>query len=216
MKAKAISANDFSAVLGVDVSRETIERLSIYAELLRNWQQTHNLVAASTLPHIWTRHFADCWQVSEFGPLDAPWLDLGSGAGFPGLIVALAMQERHTKGFVDLVESNQRKAAFLREVIRATGAPARVHAKRFQDVREFGDPSVSVVTARAFASLSALCGYVQPFVDKGAIALLPKGQDIDSELTEATRYWNIDYQSFPSRTEQNSVILRVNRLSRKG
>lgn len=201
--------------LGVDVSSQTLERLRLYHATLHRWQAVHNLVSATTLPDLWRRHFADCWQLSDLAPLSCRWIDMGAGAGFPGLVIALAMMEKGAGGVVELVEPNQRKVAFLREVIRLTGAPARVHAVAIEDAAVLHVMEVGVVTARAFTNLEKLCGLAQPFVDKGAIALFPKGQDIAVELTTATRYWNIAYQSFPSRTAANSVIVRIDKLNRK-
>lgn len=201
--------------LGVDVSGQTLERLRLYDTTLHRWQAVHNLVSASTLPDLWRRHFADCWQLSDLAPLSCRWIDMGAGAGFPGLVIALAMMEQGAGGVVELVEPNQRKVAFLREMIRLTGAPARVHAIAIEDADVLRQMDVGVVTARAFANLEKLCDLAQPFVDKGAIALFPKGQDIDVELTMATRYWSIGLQSFPSRTAANSVIVRIDKLTRK-
>lgn len=202
-------------IVASGLSTATIKRFELYAERLKNWQAAHNLVAPSTLGVLWSRHFADSWQLSRLASLDQSWVDIGTGAGFPGLVVALAMMEAGASGRVELVEVNPRKIAFLREIIRETGAPARVHGKSIEAIPELGDMDIGVVTARAFTALKNLCALAQPFVDKGAVALFPKGQDIEDELTEATRYWNINYQSFPSRTAMNSVILRIDRLARK-
>lgn len=201
--------------LGVAVSSQTLARLRLYDETLHRWQAAHNLVSARTLPDLWRRHFADSWQLSDLANLSCRWVDMGAGAGFPGLVIALAMMETGAGGVVELVEPNHRKVAFLREVIRLTGAPARVHAITVEDADALRRMEVGVVTARAFANLDTLCALAHPFVDKGAIALFPKGQDIDVELTEATKYWNIEHQSFPSRIATHSVIVRIDKLSRK-
>ena len=200
---------------GDGVLPETRERLILYEAILRRWQKAHNLVSASTLPELWTRHFADSWQLGQLAPLDCRWLDIGSGAGFPGVVVALAMRQSSGSGHVELVETNPRKLAFLREVVRETGAPASVHAIAIEKADHLHALDIGVVTARAFADLARLCGLAKPFVDKGAVALFPKGQDIDAELTEATKYWNIKYHSFPSRTAADSAILLIEGLSRR-
>lgn len=194
------------------VSRETRARLGVLVEALGKWQRIKNLVGPKTLDDVWTRHVADSLQLVELGR-PGRWLDLGSGAGFPGLVVAIAMME-HGEGEVELVEANQRKAAFLREVIRLTGAPARVHAERAElALPRLAEP-IAVVTARAFAPLAQLCDYAFPFVDKGAIALFPKGQDVDAELTEATRFWKMSLDRIGSKTEPNATILRIHGLTR--
>lgn len=195
-----------------DVSRETRERLTAYVDLLRHWQRVKNLVGPGTLDRIWTRHVADSLQLADYGPLDRPWLDLGSGAGFPGLVIALVMPPG---GHVHLVESNGRKAAFLREAARVTEAPVTVHATRAEDVLPRLSDRFGVVTARAFTSLAGLLAFAHPFVDKGAIALLPKGQDVERELTEATTSWIMDVERLPSRTDPGATILRVTALARR-
>lgn len=206
---------DGSDAFDYAVSPETIERLRLYETTLKRWQAAHNLIAPSTVPQIWSRHFADSWQLSALVPLSVRWVDMGSGAGFPGLVIALAMMEAGAAGAVELVEINPRRVAFLREMVRLLRAPARIHAIAIEEAHQLLGLDVGVVTARAFTSLSNLCRLAKPFVDKGAVALLPKGQDVDAELTEATKYWNIQYQSFPSRTADNSAILRVDKLSCK-
>lgn len=208
---------DGPAALGTVVGQDTIDRLTLYANGLKLWQSAHNLVGPKTLAQIWSRHFADSWQLAQLGPLNTRWVDIGSGAGFPGLVVALAMMEHQAEaGVVELVETNPRKIAFLREMIRKLGAPARVHATAIEDAHAVRSAPVGVVTARAFAPLRDLCRHGHPFVDKGAIALFPKGQDVVEELTEAAKYWIIDYQSFPSQTAENSVILCIRQLRPKG
>lgn len=200
----------------VSVSRETRDRLAAYVDLLHRWQRIKNLVGPSTLDEVWSRHIADSLQLARCAPLDAHWADLGSGAGFPGLVIAIAMGDKDLApdgpGHVHLIESNQRKAAFLREVARVVGAPVTIHAARIEAVL----PQLSgigVVTARALAPLTDLLGYAQPFVEKGGIALFPKGQDVDSELTQATRFWSIDVETIPSQTDPAGVILRITRIT---
>jgi 16S rRNA (guanine527-N7)-methyltransferase len=209
-----LSGPEALADLGLVVSRESTERLSRYVELLRAWQRVKNLVAPSTLDELWTRHIADSVQLAELAPLDGVWIDLGSGAGFPGLVIAILMAERPAAGPVHLVESNGRKAAFLREAARATKARAVIHDARVEAVLpRFG--KVDVVTARAFAPLASLFEYAQPLVENGAVALFPKGQDVEAELTEASICWTFDVERFPSRTNPDAVILRVRSIARR-
>jgi 16S rRNA (guanine527-N7)-methyltransferase len=196
------------------VSRETLERLDRFVALLLRWQEKTNLVARSTLPHLWTRHVADSLQLLPLAPEARRWLDVGSGGGFPGLVLACALAQ--TPGAtVDLVESNAKKAAFLRAAIRETGAPAVVHCQRIEDfVAEI--PAIpEVVTARAVAPLDVLISWVYPVVDKGAKALLLKGLDVEAELTTAAKYWNIDAALVPSRTDRDGRIVVIRGLQRR-
>jgi 16S rRNA (guanine527-N7)-methyltransferase len=187
------------------VSRETEARLDAYVALLLQWQAKTNLVASSTLPNLWTRHIADSLQLLTLAPDARIWVDLGSGGGFPGVVLACAMVE--TPGaMVHLVERNARKAAFLREALRITGASGTVHLADIGDsVDSFSHP-VDCVTARAVAPLHQLIGFAEPLVERGAKALFLKGQDVEAELTEATKYWNITPRLHPSRTGQGWIV----------
>ena len=194
------------------VSRETLGRLDKLAALVLEWQKTTNLIAPSTVTQLWTRHIADSLQLLDLSE-GRRWIDLCSGAGFPGLVLACALVERD--GHVHLVESNAKKAAFLREAKRVTGAPATIHAERIEHfVARFGDPT-DVVTARALAPLGQLLSYVQPFMARGAQAILPKGQDVEAELTEASKCWRIEADLQPSRTSPDSRIVVIHRLERR-
>lgn len=194
----------------VSVSRETLDRLDAFVELLLTWQRTTNLIAPSTMSEIWTRHIADSLQLLSLAPTAKTWVDIGSGAGLPGLVIACALAP---PAVVHLVESNAKKAAFLREAIRVTGAPAQVHAQRIEDfVQEF--QQADVVTARAVAPLETLVGHVAPFVERGAQALLLKGQDVAGELTAAAKYWRIEADLVPSKTDSKARIVVVRRVSR--
>jgi 16S rRNA (guanine527-N7)-methyltransferase len=173
------------------VSRETRGRLERYVELLLEWQERTNLVAPSTLTTIWSRHIADSLQLLELAPAARSWVDLGSGAGFPGVAIACALAGS-AGAAVHLVESNAKKAAFLREAIRHTGAPATVHPVRIEDfVKNFTAP-VDAVTARALAPLDVVFGLAEPLLGRGAIGLFLKGQDVEAELTQASKCWNIN------------------------
>jgi 16S rRNA (guanine527-N7)-methyltransferase len=196
------------------VSRETLARLDTLVALLLDWQQRTNLVAASTVPHIWTRHIADSLQLLDLAPEAKIWVDLGSGAGFPGLPIACALAD--TSGaMVHLVESNAKKAAFLREAIRATGAPAQVYAARLERFVEIFQGRPDVVTARALAPLKTLLDQSFSLLKTGALGLFPKGQDVASELTEASKYWNIKVNLAPSRTDPKARIVVVRAPQRR-
>lgn len=197
---------------GADVSRETGEKLDLYVEQLRRWQSVKNLVGPATLGEVWTRHIADALQLRALAPEATRWLDLGSGAGIPGLILAIAGRER--PGFqVDLIESNARKCAFLLETARLTGAPARIHTARIEDAID-AHRGVEVVCARALAPLDQLLAWTEPLLKTGTIGLFPKGRDVQSELTEAAQRWRFAYDLVPSRTESEARIVRVTALSR--
>jgi 16S rRNA (guanine527-N7)-methyltransferase len=163
---------------------------------------------------VWTRHVADSLQLLDLAPDARTWADLGSGGGFPGLVIACALAETPVAK-IHLVEKSPKKSAFLREAVRSLRLPALVHRVRIEDfIRSFSD-SVDVVTARALAPLAELLGYVAPFVEKGAQALLLKGQDVDAELTRASKCWNIEYTLVPSRTDPRGRIVVVRRLERR-
>lgn len=191
------------------VSRETEERLDRYVEVLLRWQSKINLVSPSTLGELWTRHVADSLQLIPLAPQARIWADLGSGGGFPGLPIALA-GERETK--VHLIESNGKKAAFLREAVRVTGARAVVHQERAEKFGESCVESVHVVTARAVAPLKTLCDQAFPLLRGGAIAIFPKGQDVDVELTHAAKYWRLDASKVPSKTSSAGSIVVIRSL----
>jgi 16S rRNA (guanine527-N7)-methyltransferase len=191
------------------VSRETEERLDRYVELLLNWQSKINLLSSSTLPELWTRHVADSLQLIPLAPQARIWADLGSGGGFPGLPIALA-GEAGTR--VHLIESNGKKAAFLREAVRVTGARAVVHQERAEKFGESCAETVHVVTARAVAPLKNLCDQSFPLLRLGAIGMFPKGQDVDVELTHAAKYWRLDAFKVPSKTSPAGSIVVVRSL----
>lgn len=189
------------------VSRETRERLDIYEGLLLKWSKVKNLVGPSTLGDIWERHFRDCLQLRMIAPNAMKWVDLGSGAGLPGLVIAASLAES-PGAVVHLIESDGRKCAFLREAIRATNVPARVHHGRIEDVlRSF--PQVEVVTARALAPMKQLIAFSASLLKGGAEGLFLKGQDYSAELTDLGRDDRFDINVIPSVTDPRSRIVRV-------
>lgn len=196
------------------VSRETLKRLEIYVELLLRWQQTTNLIAPSTIPQLWTRHVADSLQFVDLAPNAKTWVDLGSGGGFPAIPVACVLADK-PGALVHLVESNGKKAAFLREAIRATGVPAQVHAERIEKYVASHVNSVDVVSARALASLKTLCDQAFPLIEQGAVGLFAKGLDVDTELTEASKYWTLEVDKVRSKTSPDGWIVVVRNLTSK-
>lgn len=211
----SISAADKAAALKLTpVSRETEVRLDRYVDLLMAWQAKTNLIAPSTLPQLWTRHISDSLQLLDLAPNARHWLDFGSGGGFPGVVLACAMAE-YPGASVQLVERIAKKAAFLREALRVTGAPGSVVLADIGDYVDSLKAPVDCVTARAVAPLHMLLGFAAPLVQRGAKALFLKGQDVESELTEATKYWNIQPLLHPSRTGGHGWIVELNTIERR-
>ena len=205
-------ATDRTAALALTpVSRETEGRLDRFIDLLREWQAKTNLVAPSTLPTVWTRHVSDSLQLLTLAPEAKIWVDLGSGGGFPGIVLACALAD--TPGaLVHLVERNAKKAAFLREALRTTGAAGTVHLADIEDIVDRVAGPIDCVTARAVAPLHQLIGFAEPLVKKGAKTLFLKGQDVEAELTEATKYWNIKPHLHSSRTGGQGWIVELDRI----
>ena len=189
------------------VSRETEERLAVLVAELERWQRAKNLVSTATLGEVWTRHIADSLQLFEHAPEARRWLDLGSGGGFPGLVLGIRLAE--VGGHIDLVESNARKCAFLRHAARLTGAAVTVHAARIEDAMPQFLDKVDAVTARALAPLPLLLDWCKDLLRTGVIGVFPKGQHLDAELTEASKYWKIQASTFPSVTDSAARILVI-------
>jgi 16S rRNA (guanine527-N7)-methyltransferase len=196
-----------------DVSRETAARLDRFVALLLSWQNKANLIGRSTISSLWRRHIGDSLQLLPLAAARARvWADLGSGAGFPGLVIGCALAEREGAR-VHLIESNAKKAAFLREAGRETAAPVTIHAARIETIEPELVSASDIVTARALAPLDQLLRLAAPMLTKGAQGLFLKGQDIERELTQATKHWIIDADIVPSRTSATGRILRVRGLS---
>jgi 16S rRNA (guanine527-N7)-methyltransferase len=211
-----LTADRARALALVPVSRETVARLDSFAALLLDWHARMNLIAASTVPTLWTRHIADSLQLIAIAPQALKWADLGSGGGFPGVPIACALAEQNSAE-VHLIESNKKKAAFLREAVRVTGARAIVHAERVADFAGGFRGELDAVTARALAPLPELLSIAYPLLKRGAQALFPKGQDVEAELTQATKCWSIQASLVPSRTDPKSrvVVIREAKPKRK-
>ncbi len=202
--AQPLSPEEFAAA-GC-VSRETLERLSTFVDLLRQWQHRINLVSAGTLRDVWRRHIQDSAQLLAMLPrLDARLYDIGSGAGFPGLVLAILGASR-----VHLVESDQRKAAFLREAARITASPVTLHVCRAESLAPHDG---EVVTARACAPLADLLDLSRRFLGPSGICLFLKGRGVEAELTAANKTWKMRVARFPSQTDPTGVILRLEDLN---
>ncbi|MFO1141240.1 MAG: 16S rRNA (guanine(527)-N(7))-methyltransferase RsmG [Amaricoccus sp.] len=201
---------EFRAAFGV--SRETLERLETHLALLEKWNPRINLVARGTLGDAWSRHFADSAQLWRLRPSDARrWVDLGSGAGFPGLVIAALAKEESPGIEVRLVESDQRKAAFLREVARVAGLSATVLDSRIESLP---GQEADVVSARALAQLSDLLPMLEKHRALGGIGLFPKGETAHKELSDAAAHWRFEHKIYASLVEQKAVIVQIGAIDR--
>lgn len=196
----------------VNVSRETLARLETYAALLRKWNPAINLVAKSTLDDLWSRHMLDSAQILSLASEDTTsWVDLGSGGGFPGLVVAAMALESHPDLHITLVESDQRKSTFLRTVIRELGLNAKVISKRIEEVT---DVQAQVISARALASLGQLFDWSESFLLPDSICIFPKGATVEKEIQEALASWVFVAEKFTSKTDSEATILKIGEIKR--
>lgn len=196
---------------GLRVSRETEDRLDHFTQLFLRWARTINLVAPSTIGDIQRRHIQDSAQIYQLAPGAKTWIDLGSGGGFPGIITAILMAELGD-GWVHLVESNQKKVAFLRVALQETGARGSVHVLRIEDApRQI--PSCDAISARAVADLTLLLQFAAPWMEAGATrAFFHKGRDYQTEITKARGRYDFDLVKHQSIVEADSVILEITRM----
>jgi 16S rRNA (guanine527-N7)-methyltransferase len=198
--------------LAARVSRETSAAFDKWRELLVETSAHTNLVGRSTLADFWERHAMDSFQLFEMIPEHAQRIiDLGSGAGFPGLALALGLKDRNREGHVVMVDSVGKKMAFLRSVIAATGAPAEARTIRVEEINSA--ETFDVVTARAFAPLHKLLEYAHPFMKNGALGLFMKGRHYQDELTEARKHWTFEAKVIPSSTS-DGVIISIDEVRR--
>jgi len=198
----------FAAAYGV--SRETMARLEAYAALLTRWTRRINLVAPTTVADLWARHIADSAQLMDLAPANArTWIDLGTGAGLPGMVVAVLAAEKRPALRLRLVESDSRKVAFLSEAARATGVSVTIEPHRIEVI---SPAPHDVVSARALAPLPRLCALAHRFAGPDTIFLFPKGARLESELTAATAAWHIRAERIASRTDPAAAILRIREL----
>lgn len=200
-------AESFARATGA--TPEQMRDLERFLEMLAAGNEVMNLVGPKTLPDFWTRHAWDSAQLLDLAPEARTWADLGAGAGFPGLVLAILGKGR--EGFhVHLVESMAKRCRFLQQVVDELALPATVHNDRAENLKL----AVDVVTARACAPLSRLLGYARPYLKAGALGLFLKGQDVASDLEEATRSWEYEADVVPSRSDERGRIVRVRRLGR--
>ena len=210
-----------------DVSRETLTKLMAYQALLGKWQKSVNLVGPNTLAHFWQRHAADSAQIMRYAPSTsataraAPnaattWLDLGSGGGLPGLVLAIMLAEKNPAAHMHFIESDRKKAGFLRAVIADTGLTATVHHARIEAVAAAKPPAlaeIDVITARALAPLPDLLGLLVPFCNSSTVALVHKGRNWQEELTASEQYWKLNVTAQLSDTDAAARILEISAVT---
>jgi 16S rRNA (guanine527-N7)-methyltransferase len=195
-----------------NVSRETMDLFETYLSLLGKWNPRINLVSRYSLEDAWTRHIADSAQLWSLRPPDgATWLDLGSGAGFPGMVIALLARMNGAKVRVILVESDQRKCAFLRTVASACEVDVKIVPERVERIPPIG---ADVISARALGPLDTLLEYAEIHRVESGICLFPKGRTVHKEVVEARRYWRFGVRLHPSRTDPEAAIVEIGGLER--
>ena len=196
----------------INVSRETTERLDTFAALISKWSPRINLVARGSLDHLWRRHFEDSAQLFALAPERfSGWLDLGSGGGFPGAVIAILAAEKRPNARITLVESDQRKAMFLRALTRETGVKLTISAKRIEALKP---QAADVVSARALASLPSLLDHAARHLAPGGTALFPKGARFAEELAIARKTWSFREEIVPSVTDKEAAILKIGEIER--
>ncbi|MDP3197368.1 16S rRNA (guanine(527)-N(7))-methyltransferase RsmG [Tabrizicola sp.] len=205
------ASTDF-AVAGVNVSRETFEALRAYEALVLRWNPAINLVSKKSLPELWDRHIADSAQVFALCPHDATsWADLGSGGGFPGLVVAVLAKELQPKLHVTLVESDLRKATFLRQAAQALALDVTVRSERIESLKPL---DVDVLSARALAPLSELLGFAKLHLCRAGVAIFPKGARYQDEISQARKAWDFEVDTQPSLSEGEAALLVIRNIHR--
>lgn len=196
----------------MNVSRETSDRLSMYEALLKKWNPAINLVSKASLPEMKTRHFADSTQLFRLMPPEAKvWVDIGSGGGFPGLVCAIISAELSPETQFNLVESDLRKATFLRSVSREVGISVNVYSERIEKMDSFNADTIS---ARALAPLGGLLEFAKPHLRENGVALFPKGENYRAELAAARKKWQFECEEYESTTDSKSVVLKIRNIER--
>ena len=197
--------------LKTDVSRETFERLEVYVALIEKWNPKINLVSKSSLPEIWDRHIWDSAQIFDIAVEGSVWADFGSGGGLPGIVLAIFAKELRPDMQFYLVESDQRKCAFLRNVVREIGLNVKVHAERIEVLDPIG---ASVISARALTDLNGLLEFVERHSAKNGVAILPKGETWEKEILQAQENWSFEYEEITSKTNNDAAILKIKDFAR--
>jgi 16S rRNA (guanine527-N7)-methyltransferase len=199
-----------TALRGISVSRETEERLALFVDMLARWRKVTNLMSATSFDDVWLRHIADCAQLLDLAPHAKQWVDLGSGAGLPGMVLAIRLAGQ-PGAEVHLIESDQRKCAFLREVARSTGAPARIHCARIESIAPDSLTPVDAVTARALAPLPIVLDFASVWIMRGAVGVFPRGRTTGAQLRAFPDSPGLRFETVESRIDARSSILIVRR-----
>lgn len=197
--------------LGLSVSRETAERLEVYSALLTKWNQSINLVSPTTINDLWSRHIIDSAQLITLAGGPTSWVDLGSGGGLPGIIVAAILAETTPKCDVTLIESDRRKCLFMATALREMGLKATIQTRRIESTSQ---DRYHITSARALAPLTNLLFLAEAYRASNGTCLFPKGRNAEAELTQARRDWHIEVDRIPSQTDPEAVILRIKEFSR--
>ena len=203
-----LAADRREALRLIPVSRETEERLAAFVALLDRWRRKINLIADSTFPSVWTRHIADSAQLIALAPDARRWVDMGSGAGFPGLVIAIQLASV-PGAIVHCIESDGRKCAFLREAARTTGAAAQIHPVRVEAIDPESLGAVDAVTARAFAPLPLTLKLARPWMERGAIAVFPRGESAKDQIATLPEARAYEIETLPSAVDPKAAILRI-------
>ena len=206
--ADQLAENRKEALRLVPVSRETEDRLAAFVDLLGRWRHKTNLISSSTFASVWTRHVADSAQLIALAPEAKRWVDMGSGAGFPGLIIAIQLADV-PRGLVNCIESDGRKCAFLREAARATGAAAAIHPERVEAIEPSTLGPVDAVTARAFAPLPLTLKLARPWMERGAVAVFPRGESARDQIAALPQAGAYAIESMSSVVNPKAAILRI-------
>ncbi len=202
-----------NALALVPVPPETEARLAVYVELLGRWRKVTNLISEASFAEVWTRHIADSAQLLSLVPQARRWVDMGSGAGFPGMVIAIQLADV-AGARVHCLESDRRKCAFLREVARATGAPAEIHPVRIESIDPESLAPVDAVTARAFAPLPRLLEFAKVWIAKGAVGVFPRGRSAEAQLETIPAAQDLAIDILASKLDPQAAILRVRSASK--
>ena len=208
-----MSGDRAKALALVPVPPETEARLAVYVDLLGRWRKVTNLISEASFAEVWTRHIADSAQLLALAPHARRWVDMGSGAGFPGMVIAIQLADV-AGARVHCLESDQRKCAFLREVARATGAPAEIHAVRIESIDPQTLAPVDAVTARAFAPLPRLLEFAKVWIAQGAVGVFPRGRSAEAQLETIPVAQDLAIDFVASKLDPEASILRVRSASK--
>ena len=196
---------------GISVSRETIERLQSFSRLVEKWNPKINLISKASLPDIWDRHIVDSIQLYALAPKEVVWVDIGSGGGFPGIIIAILASEHASDDKITLVESDVRKCAFLRTAIRELNLDAVVISNRVENIPSL---QADILSARALSDLNKLLGFAEIHLKPNGMAIFPKGETWKKEHSEAQQLWSYHHEPIKSITNPSAAILKIKDISR--